>query len=124
MKMISWSLQFSQTFVAIARMALRCRLLCNIFLPCCFAANVHAFTSGSYLGHRGGVDGSSAYSSFASYPLTSDGDDTRAEILTRPSQENFRTLITDGGLYSPFMRSLKKPSFFFSDALASDDELL
>src|SRR2546430_15029131 len=32
-------------------------------------------------------------------------------------------LITDGRLYSSFMRPLKKPSFFFGDALASDELL-
>src|SRR3954465_5806505 len=96
----------------------------NIFLFCCSATNVHAFTLGSYLDHCSGVDGNSMHSGFTSHPLVSDNDDTRAFTLTYPSQEDFRALMTDGGLHSSFMRPLKKPSFFYGDALASDDELL
>src|SRR4051812_45389926 len=99
-------------------------LISNIFLFCYSAANVHAFTLGSYLGHCDRVDGNSVHSSFTSHSLVSDNDDTRAFTLTRPSQEDFRVFITDGGLYSSFMRPLKKPSLFFGNALASDDELL
>src|SRR4051812_46710750 len=59
-----------------------------------------------------------------SHPLVSDNDDSRAFLLTRPSPEDFRALITDNGLQSSFMRPLRKPSFFFGDSLAPDDELL
>src|SRR3954467_7337533 len=57
-------------------------------------------------------------------PLVLDNDDSRAFLLARPSPEDFRALITDGGLHSSFMHPLTKPSYFFGDSLASDDELL
>src|SRR4051812_43009241 len=82
----------------------------SIFLSCFFVANVHAFSLESYLGHHSRVDENSVHSRFAFHPLTSDNDGTRAEILTRPSQEDLRVLITDGGLHSLFLRPLKKPS--------------
>src|SRR4051812_8355526 len=59
-----------------------------------------------------------------SHPLVSDNDDSRAFLLTHPSPEDFRALITDSGLLSSFMRPLRKPSFFFGDSLTPDDELL
>src|SRR4051812_29661384 len=99
-------------------------LISNIFLFCCSATDVLAFTPGSYLGHCGRVEGNSVHSGFTSHPLVSDSDDTRAFTLTHPSQEDFRVLITNGRLYSSFMHLLKKPSFFFGDVLASDDDLL
>src|SRR4051812_44084006 len=99
-------------------------LISNILLFCFFTTSVHAFTPGSLLGHCGGADENYVHPSFTFHPLVSDNADTRAFTLTRPSQENFQVLMTDGGLHSSFICPLKKPSFFFDDALASDDELL
>src|SRR5436190_9191318 len=99
-------------------------LTSNIFLFCCFAANIHAFTPGSLFGHCNRDDGNYAHPRSTSHPIVSDNDDSRAFLLTRPSPEDFRALITDGGLLSSFMRPLRKPSFFFGDSLTPDDELL
>ena len=99
-------------------------LTSNIFLFCCFAAHTHAFTAGSLFGHCVRDDGNYAHPSSTSRPLVSDNDDSRAFLLARPSPEDFRVLITDSGLLSSFMRSLRKPSFFFGVSLTPDDELL
>src|SRR3954469_8273770 len=100
-------------------------LTSNIFLLLyCFAASIHAFTPGSLFGHCSGADGSYVHPSSTSHPLVSDNDDSRAFLLTHPSSEDFRALITDVGLHSSFMCPLRKPSFFFGDTLAPDDELL
>src|SRR3954471_5239878 len=99
-------------------------LTSNIFLFCCFAANTHAFIPGSPFGHCVRDDGNYVHPSSTSHPLISDNDDSRAFLLTRPSPEDFRALITDSGLQSSFMRPLRKPSFFFGDSLAPGDELL
>src|SRR3954469_3122484 len=99
-------------------------LTSNIFLFCCFAANLHAFTPGSLFGHCNRDDGNYAHPSSTSHPLVSDNDDSRAFLLAHPSPEDFRALITDDGLLSSFMRSLRKPSFFFGDSLTPNDELL
>src|SRR3954470_7258955 len=99
-------------------------LASNIFLFCCSAANIHAFTPRSIFGHCVRDDGNYAHPSSTSHPLVSDNDDSRALFLTRPSPEDFRALITDSGLLSSFMRPLRKPSFFFGDSLTPDDELL
>src|SRR3954464_14398090 len=96
----------------------------NIFLFCCFAANIHAFTRGSLFGHCVRDDGNYAHPSSTSYPLVSDNDDSKAFVLARPSSEDFRALMTNSGLTSSFMRPLRKPSFFFGDSLTPDDELL
>src|SRR4051812_41461944 len=94
------------------------------FLLFCCAANIHAFTWGSHLGYCSGANGSFVHPGLVSHLLTSDSDDTRAKILTRPSQRDFRILITDGELYSSFGRHLRKPSFLFDDALVLDNKLL
>src|SRR5437588_7811164 len=100
-------------------------LTSNIFfLSCFFAASILAFTPGSLFGHCSGADGNYVHLRFTSHPLVSDNDDSRAFLLARPSPEDFRALITDGGLLSSFMRPLRKPSFFFGDSLTPDDELL
>ena len=99
-------------------------LTSNIFLFCRFAANTHAFTAGSLFGHCVRDDGNYAHPSSTSHPLVSDNDDYRAFLLTRPSPEDFRALMTDGGLQSSFMRPLRKSCFFFGDSLTPDDELL
>src|SRR4051812_31443528 len=99
-------------------------LASNIFLFCCFAANIHAFTPGSLFGQCNRDDGNYAHPSSTSHPLVSDHDDYRTFLLTRPSSEDFRALITDSRLLSSFMRPLRKPSFFFDDSLTPDDELL
>src|SRR3954462_9885781 len=106
-------LQFSNLYFHRSRGFMMSILISDIFLFRCFAANIHVFTPGSYLGHRGGVDENSMHSGFASHSLVSDRDDTRAFTLTRPSQKDFRVLMTDGELHSSFMHPLKKPSFFF-----------
>src|SRR3954471_14244945 len=90
-------------------------LTSDIFLFCCFAANVHAFTPGSLFGHCSGANGNYVHPNSTSHPLVSDNDDSRAFLLTCPSPEDFRALMTDGGLHSSFKRSLRKPSFFFGD---------
>ena len=99
-------------------------LASNIFLFSCSAANIHAFTSRSLFGHCIRDDGNYAHPSSTSHPLVSDNDDSRVYLLACPSSEDFRALITDSGLLSSFMRSLRKPSFFFGDSLAPDNELL
>src|SRR3954463_12797936 len=98
-------------------------LTSNIFfLFCYFAANIHAFTPRSLFGHCSGDDGNYVHPSSTSHPLVLDNDDYRAFLLTRPSLEDFRAMMTDGGLCSSFIRPLRKPSFFFDDSLTPDDE--
>src|SRR4051812_11714653 len=99
-------------------------LASNIFLFCCFAANIHAFTPGSLFSRCVRNDGNYAHPSSTSHPLVSNNDDSRAFLLACLSSEDFRALITDSGLTSSFMRPLRKPSFFFGDSLTPDDELL
>src|SRR4051812_47206675 len=100
-------------------------LTSNIFfLSCRFATSIHAFAPGSLFGHCSGADKNYVHPSSTSHPLVSDNDDSRAFLLTLLSPEDFRALITDGGLHSSPMRPLRKPSFFFGDTLAPDDELL
>src|SRR3954462_15471230 len=99
-------------------------LASNIFLFCCSAANIHAFTPGSLFGRWVKDDGNYAHPSSTSHPLVSDNDDSRAYLLACPSSEDFRVLMTNSGLTSSFMRPLRKPSFFFGDSLTPDDELL
>ena len=99
-------------------------LASNIFLFCCFAANIHAFTPGSLFGRCVRDDGNYAHPSSTSHPLVSDNDDSRAYLLACPSSEDFRALMIDGGLTSSFMRPLRKSSFFFGDLLTPDDGLL
>src|SRR4051812_13326022 len=99
-------------------------LASNIFLFCCLAANIHAFTPGSLLGRCVRDDGNYAHPSSTSHPLVLDNDDSRAYLLACPSSEDFRALMTDSRLMSSFMRPLRKPSFFFGDSLPPDDELL
>ena len=99
-------------------------LASNIFLFCCFTANIRAFTPGSLFGRCNRDNGNYAHPSSTSQPLVSDNDDSRVFLLARPSPEDFPALITSGGLLSSFMRPLRKPSFFFGDSLTPDDELL
>src|SRR2546430_1266762 len=75
-------------------------LASNIFLFCCFATNIHAFTLGSLFGRCVRDDGNYAHPSSTSHPLVSDNDDSRAYLLSCPSPEDFRVLMTDSGLMS------------------------
>src|SRR4051812_3747503 len=99
-------------------------LASNIFLFCCFAANIHEFTPGSLFGRCVRDDGNYAHPSSTSRPLVSDNDDSKAFLLACPSSKDFWALMTNSGLTSSFMRPLRKPSFFFGDSLTPDDELL
>lgn len=65
----------------------------------------------SYLGYQGEADENLGYPSSASHAIFSNGDNTRVDVLARPTQQVFWALMTDRELWSSEWSQLKKHSF-------------
>lgn len=84
------------------------------------AVDLHVFTRESSLGHRVGADENMFHVCLESYPIVSEPYDVRESVLANPTQQIFRSLMTDGELQSPDGSQLMKPAFFGDNIVLYD----